>query len=175
MNISPYFRHLRSAYAAELDDLTFDSEGQNILDKRLTQRRKEMDFLVHMMETSPEMVATVFHKGFRFTSNAAMDHLVTLEADEFPEWDSLTHAFVMAPWTEALVATVHQQPMGDWFLTMAAALEYMFYKPEHAPVSDTADEDEQDDEPLDEEEREAKAREEAGADWMVEQGFDRKE
>jgi hypothetical protein len=175
MIISPYFRHLRSAYGAELDDLTFDSEGLHVLDKRLTQRRKEMDFLVHMMETSPEMVATVFHKGFRFTSNAAMDHLLTLGADEFPEWDSLAHAFVMAPWTEPLVATVQQQPMGDWFLTMAAALEYMFYKPEHAPVSDTPEEDEPDDEPLDEEEREAKAREEAGADWMVEQGFDRKE
>jgi hypothetical protein len=70
MNISPYFRHLRSAYAAELDDLTFDSEGQHVLDKRLVQRRKEMEFLVHMMEVSPEMVATVFHKGFRFTSPA---------------------------------------------------------------------------------------------------------
>ena len=175
MNISPYFRHLRSAYAAELDDLTFDSEGMNVLDKRLTQRRKEIDFLISMMEISPEMVAAVFHNGFRFTSNTAMDHLLTLESDEFPEWDSLAHAFVMAPWTEPLVATVQQQPMGDWFLTMAAALEYMFYKPEHAPVSDTPEEDEPDDEPLDEEEREAKAREEAGADWMVEQGFDRKE
>jgi hypothetical protein len=51
----------------------------------------------------------------------------------------------------------------------------MFYKPEHAQVNDADEEDEQDDEPLDEEERDAKAREEAGADWMVEQGFDRKE
>jgi hypothetical protein len=28
---------------------------------------------------------------------------------------------------------------------------------------------------MDEEERDAQAREEAGADWMVEQGFDRKD
>ena len=177
MNISPYFRQLRSAYAAELDDLTFDSEGLNVLDKRLAQRRKEIDFLMNMMEISPEMVAAVFHKGFRFTSNTAMDHLLTLESDEFPEWDSLAHAIKMAPWTDSLVATIQKQPMGDWFLTVAAALEYMFYKPEHAPASD-ADEEEvedQDDESLDEEERDAKAREEAGADWMVEQGFDRKE
>jgi len=74
-----------------------------------------------------------------------------------------------------LVATIQKQPMGDWFLTVAAALEYMFYKPEHAQVSDANEEEDQDDEPLDEEERDAKAREEAGADWMVEQGFDRKE
>jgi hypothetical protein len=175
MNISPYFRQLRSAYAAELDDLTFDSEGQNILDKRLVQRRKEMDFLMQMMEVSPEMVAAVFHNGFRFTSRSAMDHLLTLESDEFPDWDSLTHAFEMAPWTQPLVDVVQKQPMGDWFLTVAAALEYMFNKPEHAPASDAAEEEDNDDEPLDDEERDAQAREEAGADWMVEQGFDRKE
>jgi hypothetical protein len=175
MKISPYFRDLRSAYAAELDDLTFDSEGKNILDKRLTQRRKEIDFLISMMEVSPEMVAAVFHKGFRFKSNAAMDNLLTLESDELPEWHNLAHALEMAPWTDALVATIQKQPMGDWFLTVAAALEYMFYKPEHAPAADADEEDEQDEEPMDEEEREAKAREEAGADWMVEQGFDRKE
>jgi hypothetical protein len=176
MKISPYFRHLRSAYAAELDDLTFDSEGKNVLDKRLAQRRKEIDFLISMMEVSPEMVAAVFHKGFRFKSNAAMDNLLTLESDELPEWHNLAQALEMAPWTDALVATIQKQPMGEWFLTVAAALEYMFYKPEHAPVHDaTEDDDERDDEPMDEEEREAKAREEAGADWMVEQGFDRKE
>lgn len=175
MNISPYFRQLRSAYAAELDDLTFDSEGQHILDKRLVQRRKEMDFLIQMMEVSPEMVAAVFHKGFRFTSHSAMDHLLTLESDEFPDWDSLTHAFEMAPWTRTLVDVVQKQPMGDWFLTVAAALEYMFNKPEHAPASTAVEEEDNDDEPLDDEERDARAREEAGADWMVEQGFDRKD
>ena len=180
MHISPYFRHLRAAYAAELDDLTFDSEGKNILDKRLVQRRKEMDFLMQMMEVSPEMVAAVFHNGFRFTSPAAMNHLVSLESDEFPEWDSLTHAFEMAPWTQPLVEAVRKQSMGDWFLTVAAALEYMFYKPEHTPASETAESDEDDkdgsdNEPMDEDERDAQAREEAGADWMVEQGFDRKE
>ena len=84
MNISPYFRNLRAAYSAELDDLTFDSEGVHILDKRLVQRRKEMEFLVHMMEISPEMVAVVFHKGFRFTSLAAMDDLLSHEADALP-------------------------------------------------------------------------------------------
>ncbi|MBP8183696.1 MAG: hypothetical protein KAX88_06310 [Rhodoferax sp.] len=175
MNISPYFRHLRSAYAAELDDLTFDSEGQHILDKRLTQRRKEMEFLVSMMEISPEMVAAVFHKGFRFTSHSAMDHLLTLESDEFPDWDHLTHAFEMAPWTQPLVETVQKQPMGDWFLTVAAALEYMFNKAEHVHASAPTEEEDTDGEPLDEEEREARASEEAGADWMVEQGFDRKD
>ena len=174
MTISPYFRHLRSAYASELDDLTFDFEGAHVLDKRLVQRRKEMEFLVHMMEISPEMVATVFHKGFRFTSPTTMDHLLSLEADEFPDWHDLTHAVHMEPWTRPLVAIVQKHDMGEWFLTVAAALEYLNQKPEE-PQSNETDASDDADEPMDEEEREAKAREDAGADWMVEQGFDRKE
>ena len=175
MTISPYFRHLRSAYSAELDDLTFDSEGLHVLEKRLVQRRKEMEFLVHMMEISPEMVATVFHKGFRFGSPSTMDQLLSLEADEFPDWHDLTHAVHMEPWTRPLVAIVKKHAMGDWFLTVAAALEYLNTKPD-ASQSAEEDEDSDDaDEPMDEEEREAKAREDAGAEWMVEQGFDRKE
>nr|WP_295785065.1 hypothetical protein [Rhodoferax sp.] len=175
MNISPYFRNLRSAYGAELDDLTFDSEGVHILDKRLKQRRKEMEFLVHMMEISPEMVAVVFHKGFRFTSLAAMDDLLSHESDDLPEWDSLAHAIDMAPWTQELVHVLQKQPMGEWFLTVAAALEYMYSKPEHAHSDDGADEDEDEDHEKDSEEAEARTREEAAADWMVSQGFDRKE
>lgn len=178
MNISPYFRNLRSAYSAELDDLTFDSEGVHILDKRLKQRRKEMEFLVHMMEISPEMVAVVFHKGFRFTSLAAMDDLLSRDADALPEWDSLAHAIDLAPWTEEIVHVLQKQPMGEWFMTVAAALEYMHSKPEFPQASDSDDEDESENEDGDVEdadEAEARTREEAGADWMVEQGFDRKE
>lgn len=175
MNISPYFRHLHSAYLSEIEDLTYDSEGLHVLNRRLTQRRKEIDFLVHMMEISPEMVATVFHKGFRFTAPAAMEHLLTLESDELPDWDSLADSIVMEPWTAELVQVVQKQAMGDWFLTVSAALEYMHSRPQH-PHAEGA---EGDAEPLDaqdeEEHREAKAREEAAADWMVEQGFDRKE
>lgn len=175
MNISPYFRNLRSAYGAELDDLTFDSEGVHILDKRLKQRRKEMEFLVHMMEISPEMVAVVFHKGFRFTSLSAMDDLLSHEPDSLPEWDSLAHAIDMAPWTQELVHVLQKQPMGEWFLTVAAALEYMYNKPEHPHADDGADDDEEEDHEEDAEEAEARTREEAAADWMVSQGFDRKE
>ncbi len=172
MNISPYFRNLRAAYFAELDDLTFDSEGLHILDKRLAQRRKEMEFLVHMMEISPEMVAVVFHKGFRFTSLSVMDHLLSHEPENLPEWDSLADAIEMAPWTQELVHVLQKQPMGEWFLTVAAALEYMYNKPEHPQATDAGDEEE---EVEDAEEMEARTREEAAANWMVEQGFDRKE
>ena len=187
MNISPYFRNLRSAYNAEIDDLTFDSEGLNVLGKRLKQQRKEIGFLVNMLELSPEMVAVVFHQGFRFKSAAAMDHLLTHESDELPEWDSLTHAIELEPWTQDLVQVVMKQPMGEWFLTVAAGLEYMRNKPDGTP-SNAKDHDEDDREDSDTQhgardtdgdddnvDSDARVREEAGADWMVEQGFDRKD
>ena len=48
MSISPFFHELRSAYQAEINDLTFDSEGRDVLRQRLTERRKELGFLLQM-------------------------------------------------------------------------------------------------------------------------------
>ena len=66
-------------------------------------------------------------------------------------------------------------------MTLAAALEYMHAKPRAASARDSDDEQdddtdgeerERDDEYEDEDQR---ARDEAGADWMSDQGFDRKD
>lgn len=183
--ISPYFRNLRTAYFAEMDDLLSDSEGSNVLNQRLTQRRKEIGFLVSMMEISPEMVTVVLHKAFRFKSAAVMDHLVSQEPEDLPEWDALADTVEVAPWARSLLETIRKQPLGDWFLSVAAGLEYLYDKPDTRRALDTTadDEDEDEDDDLvndvdaleDDEEREAREREEAGADWMVEQGFDRKD
>ena len=79
MKLSRYFSDLRSAYEAELDDLTSDSEGKDVLKKRLAAKRSEIGFLVQMLSYSPEMVAVVFHRGFRFAKPAAMQRLLTLQ------------------------------------------------------------------------------------------------
>ena len=113
--------------------------------------------------------------------NQVMDDLLSHDSDSLPEWSSLAHAIEMEPWTEELVQVLQKQPMGDWFLTVAAALEYMHSKPEHAHAWQALDGDEEDgengerDREEDAEEAEARTREEAAADWMVSQGFDRKE
>ena len=201
MSISPFFHELRSAYQAEINDLTFDSEGRDVLRQRLAERRKELGFLLQMMELSPEMVAVIFHQGFEFKKPAVMDHLITQESDELPEWESLGDAIVLPPWAQELSQVVLKQPMGHWFLTVAAGLEYMYNKPDgtSAAVNDEEDggesADGHDDASRDEgrsadagddradpvggsdgdDERDARAREEAGADWMAGQGFDRKD
>ena len=175
MNISPYFRNLRTAYFAELDDLTFDSEGNNILSKRLAQRRKEMEFLAHMLEISPEMVAVVFHKAFRFTELAVMDNLVSLDPEDLPEWDSLADCLSLETWAQPLVDMVSKQAKGEWFLCVAAGLEYLYHRPEH-PQSDGADHaDASAGEEEDADAIEDRERHEAGAEWLAEQGCDRKE
>jgi hypothetical protein len=179
VSISPFFLSLRNGYQAEIDDLTFDSDGQNILQQRLSERRKELGFLLQMMELSPEMVAVVLHQGFRFKVPAAMDHLLSHESEELPEWDTLSGVVGLTPWAQDLANVILKQPLGAWFLSVAAGLEYMFGKVQHTPhVHDDEGEEhgnEEADEFDSEEERAARAREEAGADWMVEQGFDRKD
>jgi hypothetical protein len=185
MSISPFFQHLRSAYQAEINDLAFDSEGLDVLQKRLKERRKELGFLLQMMQLSPEMVAVVFHQGFEFKQPGVMDHLLSLESDELPEWSSLNDSIHLSAAAKELSRVVLKEPMGDWFLTVAAGLEYMYNKPDGRAAEPDEDHDEDHDsgEPEDgqgsasdsDEMQDAKAREEAGADWLAEQGFDRKE
>jgi hypothetical protein len=188
MQISPFFHNLRSAYMAELEDMSTDSEGLNILNQRLAQRRSELDFLVHMLEISPEMVAVVLHKAFRFTSTLAMSQLLTHEPEDLPNWNDLARVLEIAPWAIPLIQTIRKQPAGDWFLSVAAALEYMANQPNHTHNRHVDDEDEvetTDDENEDRNDRhlsaddaddtDGRTREEVGADWMAEQGFDRKD
>ena len=181
MSISPFFRTLRSAYQAEIDDLTSDSEGRDVLRKRLAEKRKELGFLVQMMEISPEMVAVIFHQGFRFKLPAVMEQLLRSEPEDLPEWDTLGDAVQLQPWAEALTPVILKQPMGAWFLSVAAALEYMHGKPDAAPAARDDEENEGDEREDassgfgDDDADDARLREEAGADWMAEQGFDRKD
>jgi len=179
MHISPFFRELRSAYQAELDDLSFDSEGQHVLHKRLAQKRQAMSFLLQMMDLNPEMVAVVLHQAFEFQAPEMMDHLLTRDADELLSWDELSQGVRIAPWAEPIVQTALGEPTGAWFLSVAAALEYMHHKPMRSDAqTNHPDDDDPEREsagPEDDEERQAREREEAGNAWMVEQGFDSKE
>ncbi|RYX94649.1 MAG: hypothetical protein EOO28_13600 [Comamonadaceae bacterium] len=197
MSISPFFLELRSGYQSEMDDLTFDSEGRDVLRRRLADKRMQLDFLVQMMEISPEMVAVVFHRGFTFRLPAVMDHLLSQESDELPEWDSLSDAVGLEPWAQDLAQVVLREPRGEWFLTVAAALEYMQGRPGAFKAARDGDDDEDEDgERGEREERDGdeeddgnselifdennedsagRARKEAAEDWLSEQGFDRKD
>ena len=111
MKLSSYFRDLNSAYQAELDDLTSDSEGKDVLRRRLQDKRREMGFLVQMIDISPEMVAVVFHQAFRFRGAAATFEPVFRLRDSFelPDWHSLASAVALEPWAEPLAVACRVQ------------------------------------------------------------------
>jgi hypothetical protein len=192
LKISPYFYDLRSAYQAELDDLVSDSEGNDVLRKRLAEKRNEIAFLVQMMELAPEMVAVVFHRGFRFVKPAAVEHLLGLPIDDLPDWHSLTHAITLEPWATSLAQTVLREPQGARFMAVAAGLEYL---QQHARMASAAslhaegegEADDADDAAEHEDGYDAlsaddavdpknsRGREEASSNWLSDVGFDRKE
>jgi hypothetical protein len=191
MSMSAFFRALRASYQAEIDDLTFDSEGRDVLRHRLEEKRGQVAFLKQMMDLSPEMVATVFHGGFHFESAAAMEHVLTLESDEFPAWDSLADAVQLTPWAQDLARVFLEEPQGEWFMVVAAGLEYLYHR---APVHTH---EESQDESAESGQAAGKSRdldhghdydrddahnqandhdhEESSGDWLEEHGFDRKE
>jgi ABC-type Zn2+ transport system substrate-binding protein/surface adhesin len=162
-----------------------------VLRHRLEEKRGQVVFLKQMMELSPEMVATVFHKGFHFELPAAMEHVLTLESDEFPEWDSLSDAVQLAPWAKDLAEVFLAEPQGEWFMVTAAALEYLYQRaPGHGhdePHDGHADDETQSAErrdhdhghDFDKDDAHNQANdhdhEESSADWLEEHGFDRKE
>ena len=191
MKLSPYFYDLRSAYQAELDDLVSDSEGKDVLRKRLAEKRAEMGFLVQMMDLAPEMVAVAFHKAFRFVQADAMERLLAQGRDELPDWHSLGHAVALEPWAQSLAQTVLREPQGARFLTVAAGLEYLQQHAHMTPAAaahgdSDAEEDSEDaaehdddysalsaDDAVDP--HNSRTREEASANWLADVGFERKE
>lgn len=189
MSMSAFFRALRTSYQAEIDDLAFDSEGRNVLRKRLLEKRGQISFLKQMMELSPEMVAVVFHDGFHFELPAVMEQVLTLESDEFPDWSSLHDAVQLTPWAQELADQLLAESQGDWFMVVAAALEYLYQRPtphhhEGAAHEDPAHEaggahgavrrqDHADE--FDKDGERHHDHDESSADWLEEHGFDRKD
>jgi hypothetical protein len=186
MKLSRYFADHGPAYDAEINDLLSDSEGKNVLEKRLREKRGQIDFLVMMMEDSPEMLATVFHQGFRFTSPRTLDDLAAMDPDKFPSWKKLSSSISLAPWALPLAERVLQEDGGERFLGIAAVLEYLHTRVDpNAATENEGDEDGDEDrdardgqdegEERDEGENLPHNLEEAGADWLAEQGFERKD
>jgi hypothetical protein len=121
-----------------------------------------------------------------------MEHLLGHEADEFPEWASVCGGIELTPWARNLSQIILQAPAGEWFMTLAAGLHYLADKPDAAFAGQGGDSDEDEDHDddgddgdeapddyndheSDEVRGDARDREEAGANWLEGQGFDRKD
>ena len=175
MKKSRYFSELIKNYMAEVDDLVTDSEGKSVLQKRLNEKRRELDAILPMIEFSPEMVAVVFYSAFGFGSPEIMQQLVLSEPDDpgFPAWTTLEDALTVSDWARPLIESSLQVRGGDAFLVATAALEFLRSKDSMtAPPPEPETGNERDDEGEDGDEDGMDDLNEAGADWLAEQGFD---
>ena len=187
MRISHYFEDMHSAYKAELEDLQTDSEGKNVLPARLKEKRSQFSALMSMIEFAPEMVAPAFHGGISFVNPHALTLLSSNEPEEFPEWDRLEDAIQFEPWAADLAVIALSEPGGEQFMTTVVCLEFLHERDSAksaksaahvaSAAHDDADEDSEkehahDSDDLEDDERDL---DEAGAGWMEEQGFDRRE
>ena len=191
MKTSRYFSALISSYQAEIDDLSTDSEGKNVLASRLKTKRKQVPQLLMMLSSAPEMVAAAFHGAFGFKQRKPIEALVAKEG-HFPAWATLKPALTVEPWADSLIDAVLTSEDGEHFLATTVGLEFLFKHSSEQPVvvqHDDSDDDGQeheqrdlDDDYLSSDDRvdhEGESNEfdldKAGADFLADQGFDRKE
>jgi hypothetical protein len=187
VNLSQYFEDLNKAYRAELDDMQTDSEGKSVFAARLKEKRQQFTLLMPMIEFAPEMVAPAFHKGFTFNDPQAMAMLSLLEPEEFPSWAGLVGAIHFETWAEKLVAIAELEPGGERFLTTTICLEFLHglnsakHVVRHDSSEDAGDaeidcgDDRDHNEHNEHHDGDDRDLEVAGADWLAEQGFDRRD
>ena len=177
MKKSRYFADLIKNYIDEVDDLVTDSEGKSVLQKRLNEKRQEIDAILPMIEFSPEMVSVVFYGAFDFRSPEIMQQVVLSEPGEatFFTWAELESELTVSSWARPLIESSLKVEGGDAFLVATAALEFLRGKDSlSAPMRESEPEAEKEGEDEGEAGDEDGAHDlnEAGADWLAEQGFD---
>lgn len=183
MSLSPYFEDLNKAYRAEIDDLQSDSEGKNVLASRLVEKRKQFALLMPMIEFAPEMVAPAFHGGVSFSDAQAMTMLSFADPEDFPAWDELRDAVQFEPWAAKLVTVALAETGGERFLLTMICLEFLHARDSDrlqmaqdsgADADEAAEAEEDGDGNRADSDGDGQDLEEAGADWLADQGFDRR-
>lgn len=162
-----YFEDIFERYASEIDDLRSDSEGKDVLNKRVRDKHKEFSFLLGMIDTAPEMVAPAFHGAFGFSTGKLLHTASNSEpGDEgFPSWAELEASLDIAPWARPLINICLDKDGGESFLVTTAVLEWLLGSGLSARSAPEASRDEDDEDHADD-------LGEAGEEWMSEQGFD---
>lgn len=175
MKLSPFFSDLSSSYAYEIEDLTYDSGGVNVLKSRLKVKRDQFADLLPMSEAYPVMVVPAFRGGFRFSSKDRLERLVGAQPGDFPAWETVAETLQMEPWAEALAQRALQSPGGEQFMLIAAGLEYILSglgATAAAGDAEPAAEEDPDEDHVGDDVSDDLG--EAGEDYLSEQGFDRR-
>jgi hypothetical protein len=167
MRISRYFTDLMATYVAEIDDLKTDSGGGDVLNARLKDKRSQFAGLMPMMQSNPEMLAVIFHKAIAVKDAKTILSYLSKEPHEFPEWSTIASCVQFQPWAAAFVDQLATTADGEEFLLTTVMLEYLLsrYEISEEQASHDNDDDMDDDD-------DGADLNEAGSEWMAEQGFD---
>jgi hypothetical protein len=174
MKKSRFFAELSNTYSTEIDDLLSDSEGKNVLQSRLKQKRQAFDAILPMIEFAPEMVAVVFYDAFTFKDTSVIQKAVLNEPDRsgFPAWRTLKGTLGIAEWAKPLIGATLNEEGGETFLVITATLEFIRLRDSGDVAPPQEDETKEKTRFDDEEDDDDRDLSEAGADWMASQGFD---
>ncbi len=172
MKASRFFSELSSTYAFEIEDLTWDSGGDNVLASRLKTKRSQFADLLPMCESAPEMVAPAFRGGLGFSSHEALRRLVASNPDDFPSWDEVAASIEFEPWAEKLKDQALAAPGGEQLMLVVSGLDYL--KAGHAPAAAPAEAEASGEEDADDEGDDAEDLADAGEVYLSDQGFDRR-
>jgi hypothetical protein len=181
MTLSDYFQDLSQSYGAELDDLRHDTDGKDVLQKRLRDKRRELTALLPMIDVCPELVAPVFHGAFTFARGRGpvLEELLAGCPGEFPAWTDLLDELSIAGWAEPLVVQVRTHEQGEDFLATSVGLEYLHSMgvdtTVHAPQEEDDEDSGADDDGFkDEGEDLPRVDADATDDYLEQHGFDRR-
>ena len=172
MILSPYFHDLHSSYHAEIEDLRYDSEGKDVLQARLRDKRRALSSILPMIDADPILVATVFHGAFDFepADAALFEELLAREPGEFLPWLETAAGVGIADWAEPMIAAVLGQALGEDFISTVLGLEYAIHRYNDPYVRDESSDTDEDDADGDE----APNDEVRIDDYLEQHGFDRR-
>lgn len=127
MRLSRHFHALHDGYLSEIEDLRLDSEGRDVLQRRLREKRDGFAAIVPMLDTDPLMLAPALHGAFRLPPGRApaIEALLGRESDELPSWGELAQELELEAWARPLVERVLEEDAGPAFLATVVGLEYL--------------------------------------------------
>lgn len=178
MSAYAYYLDFLQSYQAELDDLFSDSDGKNVLEKRLAEKRKSFNDILSMIEFSPEMVAVAFFNAFSFLRKDTVHQVMhSVPGDDgFPLWEDFAECLHIKDWAQPMIAACLKTAEGNAFLVTTAVLEFLRVNASAFGAHDHDDvegEDESSGDHHDEDGyNDSDDLGEAGGDWLSEQGFD---
>jgi hypothetical protein len=180
MKLSDYFFELDESYRADLDDLRFDSDGRDVLQARLKDKRSQLKALLPLIGLDPVLVAPVFHGAFEFPAGGhhTVADLLGQYPGEFAPWQEVAAAVTVAAWAQPLVNTVLADAHGEDFLATVVALEFALSRrlgPRGEQADDEGDErDGHEDGDDRDDSDDSDEGEQLSEDYLEQQGFDRR-